>query len=76
MPTPGEHKTVQAVQARILAYAEAIALGVSWNTVWRNIFNWKLTGSGFSNPLYVGSRGLHRGQTLVQTLFSFKTRKK
>jgi len=30
---------------------------VSWNTVRRNIFNWKLTESGFSNPLYKSNGG-------------------
>ena len=31
--------------------AIGFSYGVTWNTVRRNIFNWKLTESGFSNPL-------------------------
>lgn len=37
--------------------AAEISYGVTWNTVRRNIFNWKLTESGFSNPLHGGKGG-------------------
>ena len=30
--------------------AIGFSYGVTWNTVRRNIFNWKLTEHGFSNP--------------------------
>ncbi len=41
------------VPEQIFTATDAIGFsyGVTWNTVRRNIFNWKLTESGFSNPL-------------------------
>ena len=40
------------VPEMIFSATEAIgfAYGVTWNTVRRNIFNWKLMEGGFSNP--------------------------
>jgi type I restriction enzyme R subunit len=42
------------VPEQIFTATDAIGFsyGVSWNTVRRNIFNWKLTESGFPNPLH------------------------
>ncbi len=47
------------VSQQLFTATDAIGFsyGVSWNTVRRNIFNWKLTESGFSNPLHSSGKG-------------------
>ncbi len=47
------------VPQQVFTATDAIGFcyGVSWNAVRRNIFNWKLTESGFSNPLFGGKGG-------------------
>ncbi len=47
------------VPEQIFSATDAIGFsyGVTWNTVRRNIFNWKLTESGLGNPLYGGNGG-------------------
>lgn len=47
------------VSQQLFTATDAIgfAYGVTWNIVRRNIFNWKLTESGFSNPLHGGKGG-------------------
>ena len=47
------------VPEQIFTATDAIGFsyGATWNTVRRNIFNWKLTEGGFSNPLYGDNGG-------------------